>query len=261
MSEGALLPSLRVLDLASGDADAVSRIFADLGADVLKVEPPGGAAGRTAAPAVDGVESGSDSVAAAFGIPGQQLAPRFGHLVVVSVTAAVQVARVALVAYFDRLRCGKGEFIDFSWFEAVVQALDPPFGTEGQAVVGVRSPDRLSLLSARQWRSGAVGARPLEGMRILGLGAIVAGGELGRLVAELGADVIKIESAAYPDGLRHTTPVHTSTTWSLPARCSPVSPSSERPPPECPSILGHPFSSATARSTSARRIPASSRWT
>ena len=41
-------------------------------------------------------------------------------------------------------------------------------------------------------------------MRILDLGIIVAGGELGRLFADLGAEVIKVESAAYPDGLRQT---------------------------------------------------------
>lgn len=34
------------------------------------------------------------------------------------------------------------------------------------------------------------------------LGIIVAGGELSRLFGDLGADVIKIESADYPDGLR-----------------------------------------------------------
>jgi crotonobetainyl-CoA:carnitine CoA-transferase CaiB-like acyl-CoA transferase len=45
---GVLLADLRVLDLCDGDADAVTRLFADLGADVLKVEPPGGsAAGRS----------------------------------------------------------------------------------------------------------------------------------------------------------------------------------------------------------------------
>ena len=48
--------------------------------------------------------------------------------------------------------------------------------------------------------------RPFDGLRILDLGVIVAGGELGRLFADLGAEVIKIESAAYPDGLRQTPP-------------------------------------------------------
>jgi crotonobetainyl-CoA:carnitine CoA-transferase CaiB-like acyl-CoA transferase len=44
--------------------------------------------------------------------------------------------------------------------------------------------------------------RPLEDLRVVDLGVIVAGAELGRLLADQGADVIKIEDAQYPDGLR-----------------------------------------------------------
>jgi crotonobetainyl-CoA:carnitine CoA-transferase CaiB-like acyl-CoA transferase len=63
--------------------------------------------------------------------------------------------------------------------------------------------------------SGAAG-RPFDGMRILDLGVIVAGGELGRLFADLGAEVIKVESAAYPDGLRQTPPGQVmSRSWAL----------------------------------------------
>ena len=43
---------------------------------------------------------------------------------------------------------------------------------------------------------------PFTGLRILDLGIIVAGGEAGRLFGDLGAEIIKVESAAYPDGLR-----------------------------------------------------------
>lgn len=50
--------------------------------------------------------------------------------------------------------------------------------------------------------TGDVGGYPLQGLRILDLGIIVAGGELGRLFGDLGAEVIKVESADYPDGLR-----------------------------------------------------------
>ena len=58
--------------------------------------------------------------------------------------------------------------------------------------------------------------RPFDGLRILDLGVIVAGGELGRLFADLGAEVIKIESAAYPDGLRQTPPGQVmSRSWAL----------------------------------------------
>ncbi len=448
-----LLSELRVLDLCDGDADAVTRLFADLGADVLKVEPPGGSAGRSRLPSVAGasvpfalnnankrscvldpadtrdrdrlielaagadivVDSGSPGRAEAFGTSCAQLSGRYPHLVTMSVTdfgldgpraswsatdpvlyalstalsrsgpttgrpvlppngiasatAAVQAAWAALVAYYHRLRYGTGDHVDFSRFEAVVQSLDPPFGAEGQAAVGLKHSRelwrgrprnqqiypifpcrdghvRICLLSPRQWRgmrswlgepdqfqdpkfdtiaaryaasrelnvliaelmapqtmdelvvagqsrgvpiaavlnpaetlmsehlrsvgaltqapiapgvdvtvpvgafvvdghrcgyhrpapsaggdeaawrttrserptmpAAPVASRPFDGLRILDLGVIVAGGELGRLFADLGAEVIKIESATYPDGLRQTPPGQTmSRSWAL----------------------------------------------
>jgi len=445
---GGLLESLRVLDLGGAESDLVSRLFADLGADVLKIEPPAGSPARHALPDVAGAsipfalhnankrsavldpDSSADrdrlielarsadivvdggNRAAAFGASCAALAERFGHLVALSVTdfgtagpyaswhatdpvlyamstalsrtgptsatpvlppmgvasatAAVQAAWAALAAYYHRLRCSTGEYIDFSRFEAVLQSLDPPFGSEGQAAVGLKRSGelwrgrprnqqiypifpctdgyvRICLLSPRQWRGmrawlgeperfadpkfdtiaaryaasrelnealaelfaaqtmhdlvaegqrrgvpiaavltpaqalasehlRAVGAladvdlasgagvsvpvgpfvvngdhagyttpapvlgasettwaterstssvdgtagRPFDGMRILDLGVIVAGGELGRLFADLGAEVIKVESAAYPDGLRQTPPGQVmSRSWAL----------------------------------------------
>ena len=431
-----LLASVRVLDLSDGDADAVTRLLADLGAEVLKIEPPEGSAARHALPTLDGVSipfalhnankrstvlnstnhldrrlffelaAGADIVVDS-GLPGQaadygtscaDLADRFGHLVTMSVTdfgtggphaswtatdpvlyamsaalsrsgptsgtpvlppdgiasatAAVQAVWAVLVAYFNRLRCGTGDYIDFSRFDAVVLALDPPFGTQGQAATARNRADRwrgrpknqdaypifgcrdgyvrICVLSPRQWcglrawlgeppqfqdpsfdtivartkafgelgaliaalfadqtmeqlvaegqahgvpiaavltpsealdsehlsavgaltdaelapgvtarvpvgywvvdgahagfRTPAppvghddtcwlttsfgplpgqpVGSSPLQGIRVLDLGVIVAGGELSRLFGDLGAEVIKVESAAYPDGLR-----------------------------------------------------------
>lgn len=448
------MASLRVLDVGGAESDGVGRLLADLGADVLKIEPPGGAADRTAGPTVLGagiqfalsnankrcatldaadagdrdrfidlaggadivIDGGTPGRAAAFGTSCAELADRFPQLVALSVTdfggagpcaswratdsvlyamstalsrsgptegrpvlppdgiasatAAVQAAWTALVAYYHRLRHGTGDFIDFSRFEAVVQSLDPPFGSEGQAAVGLKASGelwrgrprnqqlyptfscrdgyvRICLLSPRQWRGmrawlgeperfsdpeletiaaryaasndineaiaelvaaqtmddlvaegqargvpiaavltpaealasdhfRAVGAltevelatgarlavptgpfvvdgrhagferpapapgadepvwnatrpapnasfsadsgtgRPFDGLRILDLGVIVAGGELGRLFADLGAEVIKVESAAYPDGLRQTLPGQPmSRSWAL----------------------------------------------
>ena len=431
-----LLASLRVLDLCGGTGDAVTRILADLGADVLKVEPPGGSPARTDRPSLRGtsirfalhnankrstvldpsgpgdrqrlvdlaaaadivVDSGMPGRAAAYGTSCEELADRFPHLVTLSVTdfgttgplaswqatdpvlyalsgalarsgptrgtpvsppdgiasatAAVQATWSVLVAYYNKLSSGTGDYIDFSRYEAVVMALDPAFGAHGQAAAGVRHPDRwrgrpknqdaypiyacrdgfvrLCVMSARQWHGlrrwlgepeefqdpeydviaarfkawpqigalvaqlfadqtmkalvaegqshgvpisavldpaqilrsehfGAVGAvvdaelvpgvhstvptgyysvdgqhigfrkpapaagadqarwptvpasiaapakagpRPFDGLRIIDLGIIVAGGELSRLFGDMGAEVIKVESAAYPDGLR-----------------------------------------------------------
>lgn len=46
--------------------------------------------------------------------------------------------------------------------------------------------------------------RPLEGIRVLDLGVIVAGAEAGRLMADQGAEVIKVENRAFPDGGRQS---------------------------------------------------------
>ncbi len=435
-----LLAGLRVLDLCDGEAATVTRLFADLGADVLKIEPPGGDEARSALPTLAGVsipfalhnankraavldpsspddrrrlldlaagadivvDSGLPGRAAAYGTSCPQLADRFGHLVtmtvtdfgaagprrdwqatdpvlyamstalsrsgptvgrpvlppdgIASATAAVQAAWAALVAYVNRLRCGTGDHIDFARFDAVVLALDPPFGTQGQAATARNAAERwrgrprnqdlypifpcrdghvrICVLSPRQWHgmrawlgeperfsdprfdtiaarvqafgelgaliaalfadrtmdqlvaegqrhgvpiaavlapsaalesehlravgaladtelaggaptrvpagywvvdgeragyrnpapglassepawlapsfdpepTGAVGGLPLEGVRVTDLGIIVAGGELSRLFGDLGAEVIKVESAAYPDGLRQKRP-------------------------------------------------------
>ena len=443
-----VLASVRVLDIGDTATDTVGRLLADLGADVLKIEPPGGAPARTAVPTIlgSGVDfalanankrsavldaaspadrarflglvSGADVLidrggAEAFGTPARELADRFPRLVVLAVsdfgdsgprahwqatdpvlyalstalsrsgpttgrpvlppaglataTAAVQATWATLVALYHRNRCGTGDHLDFARFDAVVQALDPPFGSEGQAAVGLKQSHelwrgrprnqqiyptfacrdgyvRMCLLSSRQWRGmfswlgeperfsdpafetiaaryaasaelnaavaelfadgamadlvaegqrrgvpmaavltpaealgaphfRAIGAlvdtrfdaetsvptptgpfvvdgrhagivrpcpapgadaptwladaterfaseaapvRPFEGMRILDLGVIVAGGELGRLFADLGAEVVKVESAAYPDGLRQTPPgMPMSRSWAL----------------------------------------------
>jgi crotonobetainyl-CoA:carnitine CoA-transferase CaiB-like acyl-CoA transferase len=436
-----LLGSVRVLDLAGEGADIVTRLLADLGADVLKVELPGGSPGRAALPRLGDtgiafalhnankrstvldparaqdrerllslaggadivVDSGSPGQAAAYGTSCAALAERFPHLVVMTVTdfgakgprsswratdavlyalssalsrsgpatgtpvlppdgiatatAAVQAAWAVLVAYYHRLRSGRGDVIDFSRLDAVVTALDPAFGSHGQAAAGIPGGEqwrgrpknqdaypiiacrdgfvRLVVMAPRQWRglrawmgepaqfqdprfdviaerfavwdqigallrrqfadqtmaelaaagqshgvpiaevldpadaltsehfqtvgaaaevelapgaratvpvgyytvdgrhagfrhpAPAVGADepvwaatpvvtpeptaqerglPFEGLRIVDLGIIVAGGELSRLFADLGAEVIKVESATYPDGLRQARP-------------------------------------------------------
>lgn len=46
--------------------------------------------------------------------------------------------------------------------------------------------------------------RPFNGLRVLDFGVIVVGAEAGRLLADQGADVIKVESSHFPDGSRQS---------------------------------------------------------
>ncbi|MDO7841758.1 CaiB/BaiF CoA-transferase family protein [Sphingomonas immobilis] len=413
------LNGVRVLDAVSGPMAAIARHFAELGADVVRVEPTGGGedrreglmaggvsldfvaanlgkrtapveqlaalavetdiliaplgstdvvALRAANPALvvlsvsdfgdtDGYRDwvGSGPVYHALsgelsrsGIPGREPLPPPGYLALTC--AAVQAAYVALLAYYNALKTGHGDHLDFSTLDGASQALDPGYGIAGSATAGVPASQlprgraearhqypiipckdgfvRLCVLAARQWRgmfewmgrpeafadpsydllqtrfasptlipaitrffadktryeleeagqrfgvptaavldldealqseqmiarkafvpveiaagvlaplpdgvleidgvrmgidgpapevpSGPIawaprskparpeagGDRPLSGLRVLDFGVIVVGAEGGRLLADQGADVIKVENAAFPDGSR-----------------------------------------------------------
>jgi crotonobetainyl-CoA:carnitine CoA-transferase CaiB-like acyl-CoA transferase len=55
------------------------------------------------------------------------------------------------------------------------------------------------LLAARERTDGRL---PLDGIRVLDLGVIVVGGDTGRILGDLGADVVKVENSAFLDGAR-----------------------------------------------------------
>jgi crotonobetainyl-CoA:carnitine CoA-transferase CaiB-like acyl-CoA transferase len=85
-------------------------------------------------------------------------------------------------------------------------------GIQGAApAVGAHQAEVLALLSVVQpstrWpgpQSTLGSERPFAGLRVLDLGVIVVGAEHGRLLADLGADVVKLEAEAFPDGSRQT---------------------------------------------------------
>ncbi|WP_207841630.1 CaiB/BaiF CoA-transferase family protein [Williamsia soli] len=68
--------------------------------------------------------------------------------------------------------------------------------------------DNLSVKTAPHTgkTSGSIASEPnplpLTGVRVIDFGSIVFGAEIGRLFADLGADVIKIENSAFPDKYR-----------------------------------------------------------
>lgn len=88
--------------------------------------------------------------------------------------AAMQASFVVLTAYYNALRTGQGDRLDFAILDGAFQSLDPAFGTAGSALAGAKastsaqvSPDslryypiipcldgyvRLCLLAPKQWR-------------------------------------------------------------------------------------------------------------
>ncbi|CRZ15591.1 CaiB/BaiF CoA-transferase family protein [Mycolicibacterium neworleansense] len=70
------------------------------------------------------------------------------------------------------------------------------------ASTAVENPRRLDVAPVLAGRPRRNEGLPLEGVRVLDLGVIVVGSDTGRLFGDLGADVIKIENSAFPDGLR-----------------------------------------------------------
>jgi crotonobetainyl-CoA:carnitine CoA-transferase CaiB-like acyl-CoA transferase len=238
-----------VIDMADGRGEMCGRLLSDLGADVIRVEPPGGAASRTQAPLHDGVSlpfathnagkrgvvidptsadgrerllrllDGADiwiengaalgtdaararnpalvvlsitdfgltgpyrdwvatdwtllamgGVVSRSGLPGREPLMPPGEMAL-QVTA-MQATWAALVAYWNRLECGRGDHIDFSLYEATAQAIDPAMGTVGTAQAAGYAPTRdrpapgpypifrcrdghvrVVLLAPRQWHS------------------------------------------------------------------------------------------------------------
>ncbi|OWK29790.1 CoA transferase [Sphingomonas mucosissima] len=71
----------------------------------------------------------------------------------------------------------------------------PAPGLKGDAQFGGERPS---------FQAPARADYPLAGVRVLDMGVIVVGGETGRLFADLGADVVKVENGAFPDGQRQS---------------------------------------------------------
>jgi crotonobetainyl-CoA:carnitine CoA-transferase CaiB-like acyl-CoA transferase len=92
------------------------------------------------------------------------------------------------------------------------KAFHPRNKSDGTTVMAMREPHRIihrmPATTAPQVRASidapgvAAGQLPLSGIRVLDLGIITAGAGTGGLIADMGAEVLKIESATYPDPFR-----------------------------------------------------------
>ncbi|MGQ4618898.1 CoA transferase [Nocardia sp. R7R-8] len=97
-------------------------------------------------------------------------------------------------------------FMDIDGRRAGIRHAAPTLGEHNDAVLSDEQPGAGEPAGdgPRRSPSAAISRRPLEGVRVLDLGVIVAGGEAGRLLADMGAEVIKVENRIFPDGSRQT---------------------------------------------------------
>jgi crotonobetainyl-CoA:carnitine CoA-transferase CaiB-like acyl-CoA transferase len=91
--------------------------------------------------------------------------------------------------------------------EPILSLYDRPAPRLGELAVG----DLLAEWSAP--RALRASGRPLEGIRVVSFGTAIAGAFAGSVLADLGADVVKVEAPTRPDNLRRLwypeeTPVH-----------------------------------------------------
>lgn len=97
---------------------------------------------------------------------------------------------------------GRSATVPVGWFE--IDQVRSGYRCDAPAIGSAGDGTVFASAGAPTPPVAAPGSLPFAGLRVLDLGVIVVGAELGRVFADYGADVVKIESEAFPDGSRQS---------------------------------------------------------
>jgi crotonobetainyl-CoA:carnitine CoA-transferase CaiB-like acyl-CoA transferase len=127
-----------------------------------------------------------------FGVPAASL---------LDLDEALATAQIAARRAFVPVEIAPGLAAPFP--DGVIEVDGARMGIAGPAPV-MPEPDVAWRPRDRTPKPDGTGDRPFTGLKVLDFGVIVVGAEGGRLLADQGADVIKVESSAFPDGTRQS---------------------------------------------------------
>jgi crotonobetainyl-CoA:carnitine CoA-transferase CaiB-like acyl-CoA transferase len=157
-----VLEGLRVLDLADARGYLCGRTLADLGADVVKVERPGGDPGRSEPPFADDVPGLDRSLAWLAGNTNKRgitcdLATAVGRGVFLQLCAVVDVVIES---------CPPGEGVDYATLRksnrGLVYTTITPFGWDGPLAGAPAGDLEVTASSGSLWLAGEPGATPVR---------------------------------------------------------------------------------------------------
>jgi crotonobetainyl-CoA:carnitine CoA-transferase CaiB-like acyl-CoA transferase len=161
MAPADLLGGCRVLDLADLSGAVCGRILADLGADVVKVEPPGGEADRLQPPFVGGAENAERSIPwLAANVNKRGVTLDLG-----SPDGRALFTRLAATARIVVESSAPGQLRALGLEDAVAGAIVvsiTPYGQDGPLAASPGSDLEVTAASGSLWLAGEVGRAPVR---------------------------------------------------------------------------------------------------
>ena len=156
-----LLGGCRVLDLADLSGAVCARILADLGADVVKVEPPGGEADRLQPPFVDDVENSERSIPwLAANVNKRGVTCDLGSPEGRSLVAKLAATARIVVESFPPGRLGELGLDEILHHTIVVSIT--PYGQDGPLARVPGSDLEITAASGSLWLAGEEGRAPVR---------------------------------------------------------------------------------------------------